>query len=966
MPKNLYHRVKEGFIRIVTSRLTVLFLIMVALGGVLIYRLFQLQIVHGQEYLDDFLLESKKNRAISATRANIYDRDGDILAYNELAYSVKIEDVYETTGRSKNKQVNANIYKLIKMIEKNGDNVINDFGIVLNENNQYEFASLDENKVLRFLADIYGHSYVKDLKEEQRTATPDEVMSYMAGSERFAIGDYAEEGSSKSTFVPGKGYTKKETLQMVTIRYAMSLISFQKYMGTTVAVDINKRTVAAIMENIDQLDGVTIEEDTVRRYVDSVYFSHIIGYTGKITSDEIDTFNQADIEAGRDGTRYSMNDVVGKSGIEAYMETTLQGIKGQETVFVNNAGKVISMLESESSEAVAGNDVYLTIDKDLQIAAYNILEQKIAGILVNNIRNLKENRLPSSNKGSPLISIDDVYFALINNNVIEMDRFTQEYAGETEKEVYADYLAYKDTTYASLLEELTQNHTPYNKLNTEYQVYESNIVEYLENKGIIDTTRIDTSDATYLAWKKEEKISLTEYLNYAISMSWVDVTKIDLNSQYADSEEVYTQLLDIIFEILDYTSDFQKKLYKYMIKSNVITGKQICFLLCEQGLVEIDEAEITKLYNNKISPYDFMIHRIAQLDITPAQLALDPCSGSVVVTDVNTGGVLALVSYPGYDNNKMSNAQYFANLRTDKSEPLWNHATQQKSAPGSTYKMVTATAALSEDIINLKSTVNCQGVFDTVSPSPKCWIYPGRHGSLDVTTAIHKSCNYFFYEVGYRMSTRDGSYNAAAGLEILERYASMYGLTEKSGIEIAESSPQISTELPIQSAIGQGNNSFTTVGLARYVATVANRGTCYNLTLLGKVTDANDNVLVTYEPNIKNTIDMPENHWDAIQLGMRRMVEGKSYFLDLAVTVAGKTGTAQESLSRPDHALFVAYTPYEEPELAIATRIAFGYSSDYAAQTTRDIIKYYYGLAEEEDIITGEADELDAASTGRD
>ncbi len=111
---------------------------------------------------------------------------------------------------------------------------------------------------------------------------------------------------------------------------------------------------------------------------------------------------------------------------------------------------------------------------------------------------------------------------------------------------------------------------------------------------------------------------------------------------------------------------------------------------------------------------------------------------------------------------------------------------------------------------------------------------------------------------------------------------------------------------------------------------------------------------------------MPSTYWDAIQLGMRKVVEGKTYFSDLAVTVAGKTGTAQENLSRADHALFVGYAPYEDPEIAIATRIAFGYTSDYAAQTTRDIIKYYYGLAETEDIITGSASELDEAGFNND
>ena len=106
MPRNSFNSISESIIKFLTSRLTLLIVVFLALGGILIYRLFDLQIIKGEEYLDDFILQSKKTREISATRGNIYDRNGNLLAYDELAYSVKIEDVYETTGRSKNKQLN--------------------------------------------------------------------------------------------------------------------------------------------------------------------------------------------------------------------------------------------------------------------------------------------------------------------------------------------------------------------------------------------------------------------------------------------------------------------------------------------------------------------------------------------------------------------------------------------------------------------------------------------------------------------------------------------------------------------------------------------------------------------------------------------------------------------------------------------------------------------------------------------
>ncbi len=183
----------------------------------------------------------------------------------------------------------------------------------------------------------------------------------------------------------------------------------------------------------------------------------------------------------------------------------------------------------------------------------------------------------------------------------------------------------------------------------------------------------------------------------------------------------------------------------------------------------------------------------------------------------------------------------------------------------------------------------------------------------------------------------------------------MYGLTEKSGVEIEESQPSVSDELPIPSAIGQGTNSFTAVGLTRYVATVANGGNCYDLTLLNHVQDKEGEVLTRQTPSLRGTVEMPVEYWNAIRLGLRRVIEGKSYFNDVPVQVAGKTGTAQQITSRPNHALFVGYAPYENPEIAFTVRIPFGYSSDYAAQTAKDVVSYYFGLEPVEDIIDGMA-----------
>ncbi len=953
----MFENFKEKFINIITSRAFVMVIVMCCIGGIMINRIFELQIVHGEEYLDSFQMKIMKERTIKGSRGCIYDRNGNLLAYNELAYSVAIEDVYES-GRYKNLNLNTTIYNLINMIEENGDSIVSDFKIILDKNNRYAFT-VEGTQLLRFLADVYGHTTIDKLEEKERTATPSEVMDYLCGWERFRIGDYDSDTTS-DTFVPGNGYTKAETLKILTIRYDMNTNSFQKYIATTVATDVSEETVAVVMENSTQLEGVSIVEDTIRKYVDSVYFSPIIGYTGKVSQEDLEA-----LQAAGNGKSYDLNDTVGKLGIEKSMESELQGTKGSEVIFVNSVGKVTET--TNYVEPVAGNDVYLTIDRDLQIATYKILEERLAGILCTNIINAKEFNTAEVSSSKIKIPIYDVYFALINNSVIDTRHFSQKDAGEAERQVYEKYLERKNEVFDNLYQELMETLTIYDDLDMEYQVYESHIAEMLYDNGIIVRDRVDTNDATYIAWTTDEVISLNEYLKYCIAMNWIDVSKLELKEQYSDSEQIYEKIVEYILEQLDEDLDFTKKIYRFMIKKDIISGTQICKILLEQGIVELTPEDEEQFNKGAVSAYNFMMDRIRNLDITPAQLALDPYSASVVITDVNTGDVLALVSYPGYDNNKMANgvdAEYFSKLLNDLSTPMRNYATYQMTAPGSTFKMVSSTAGLMEGTITTQTPLVCTGIFEKVSPPPTCWIYGrGSHGSLNVSGAIRHSCNMFFYEMAYQMGMLGDTYSSDVGLEKLKKYADMYGLTETSGIEIEESSPQFSTEDAIRAAIGQDNQSYSTAGLARYVTTVANSGTCYNLTLVDKITDHSGIQLKDNSAQVRNKIEMDSSYWRAIHQGMRQVIENNSYYKGLGVNVAGKTGTAEENKRRANHALFVCYAPYEEPEIAIATRIAYGYSSSYAAQTTRDIIEYYFELADEDEIITGTASQITASTT---
>lgn len=959
----MFRELKDRLLELIFSRMFVLLAVIVILFGVLINRIFQLQIINGESYQNNFILKIQREKTIPSTRGKIFDCNGKVLAYDELAYSVTIADNYESSS-TKNADMNDTISRLIRLIEKNGDKLVNDFNIILDKDGNFVF-NVEDRALLRFLADAYGRTKIEDLKFAEKNATPQEVVEYLAGEKRFAIGQ-KKEVDGKEIFIAGEGYTKEELIKILTIRYAMSFNSFQKYIPTVVATGVSEETVAVVMENKEELQGVDIAEDTIRKYIDDVSMSPILGYTGKISQEELEALNMGKSADDDISERYEINDMIGKAGIEQVMEEKLQGKKGSKLIYVDNLGRITET--AKAVEPVAGNDLHLTIDSDLQSAIYHIIEQKLAGILVDNIRNVKEYHASAGASADDIIiPIDDVYFALFNNNVIDFQRMTEPNAGLNEKEVYQAYLSQNAQVLEALKEELLNTKTPYTALTTEMQVYESYIVSMLSSKnlGILMSDEIDTKDETYLAWKAET-ISLNEYLNHGIARNWIDITRLTMDGQYSSSEEVYQALVDNIIEMLSSNTGFAKKVLKYMIRDEKILGRQVCMLLFEQGIIKGSQDEKEALENGGISAYSFLLDKIKKLEITPAQLALDPCTGSCVVTKAQTGEVLACVTYPSYDNNRLANtidAEYYNSLTTDLSNPLYSYATQQRTAPGSTFKLVSAVAGLQEGVTTLSEKIDCVGLYNRVD-NPRCWKRTG-HGLLDIVGGITNSCNFFFYEIGYRLGTDvAGRYDSELGLGKLAQYAEMFGLSEPSGIELSESEPRISSEDAVRSAIGHGTNNFTTVGLARYVTTIANSGTCFKLSLLDNLTDASGNVLEEYTPEVRNKIEIPDSTWEAVHLGMRGVVENASAFRNFPITAAGKTGTAQQIASRPNHAVFVGFAPFETPEISIATRIAYGYTSANAVEVSRDVMKYYFKLEDIEEIITGEAKRPDSTIAG--
>ena len=962
-------KIKRIFKKISLKRTTVLILVFVIMSVVLVRRLFDLQIIQGEDYISKFQARTTKERVLKSTRGNILDRNGDILASNVLSYSLTLEDngTYTST-REKNLTLNGVAYQVLQILHSNGDDITHSFHIVVDKNGEYAFDVVEGFTLNRFRADIYGQALIDDLKDEQKTATADQMMEFLTGSEKFSIalsGDRAYTEDELTSHGLPLTLTKQEMLDIATIRYELNTNSFKKYMQVTIATNVSEKSVAAIMENKTGLQGIDVVEDSIRQYIDDESMAPILGYTGKASSEEL-------TELRKQNPDYSNDAIVGKAGIEQYMELTLQGTDGKETVSVDNLGKVLKIDEDTKVEPVAGDDVQLTIETDWQSAIYQILKQRVAGVLLTKIDAAKTFDYTYVTDASQIrIPIYDVYNALISNSVIDITKFSNEDASDIEKNLYAKFQKKQQRVFDTISTKLNGSNPPaYKDEDEETQEYLSYICNDLlrDTLGIISKDAIDTSDATYKAWTTDETISLKDYLTYATSQGWIDISSFSPEGEYLDSEEIYQALTAYIIDYLSTDTGFSKLLYKYMLQEDTISGQEICLVLYEQGVLDKNDDDYENLASGAMGAYDFMINKIYTLEIEPAQLALMPCSASAVVVDVKTGDVVALVSYPGYDNNRLTNdmdTDYYAKLALDQSSPFFNKATQQTTAPGSTLKLLSTIAGMEEGIIDEGTYIECTGTFDYVDPPINCW-YKNGHGSLDIRTAIEQSCNYFFNMIGFQLGkVGDNEFSEVQSLNKLQEYASLIGLDRKTGIELSEATPKVSDAKAVPSYMGQGNNLFTTSELARYATVIATSGNVFKLTLLDKVMDPKGDVIQEYEPEIEDVVNISSNIWDVLHDGMRRVIQTHSQFDGLGVEVAGKTGTAELDLRHPNHGLFIGYAPASDPEYAVAIRIANGYSSGNACLIANDIFKYMYNLADKDSILTGIAS-TDTSDTSND
>lgn len=352
--------------------------------------------------------------------------------------------------------------------------------------------------------------------------------------------------------------------------------------------------------------------------------------------------------------------------------------------------------------------------------------------------------------------------------------------------------------------------------------------------------------------------------------------------------------------------------------------------------------------------------------------AYDAKAGACVVMNVNNGEILAMASYPDYNPGDFVGGisqEAWNNYANNEAKPLVDKAIQNSYSPGSTYKMVTAIAGLESGVINLNTKINDTGVYTKYRDyQPRCWVYTDYHtghGYLNVSQAIEKSCNYFFYETSDRM-----------GIDTLVKFAKYFGLGSKTGVELqGETAGTVSSKESkvklhngeswsagdtLQSAIGQYDNEFSPVQMARYISILANGGNRINPTIVKTIRNPDgsetskkeiekfvNSKLNIQEENIEN-IEINQNNLNAVLEGMQSVTSdsgGTAYvrFKDFNISVGGKTGSA-EAPGNKVHAWFVGFAPFENPEIAIVVMVENGGHGNYTAEVVRDIMAEYFGM----------------------
>lgn len=923
---SFWDRIKEFY----KSRLFIMFCGIFILFVLLIGRLFFLQIVEGEKHLQDLKTTVMRKLTIPASRGNIYDRYGRPLAINQVAFSVKIDDSVTADVEDTNQMLNS----LVNYLEQIGEPLTDTLPIT--KSRPYSFTFQDDASQNAAAKEKEWKLSV-GLKKKELDMTAEEVITYFTA--KFEIPANTSEEMKRKIISLGTQISSKNLM-------ILSLIQILEENNETLVDDVPISPLQPYTFLFDnnlskeiewkKTVSMTTEEELNKNATETIdYLADYFGIPQNLT------YN---IKRKAISIRYALY-------LQRYRkyqpitvaldisDKTVANIEERQTSFPGVMIDTDSLRNYPCGEYFSHILGYIRQISDVdfeRFEQYGYTKTDIVG--KSGVEYLKELELNGSD-GEMLVEVDSV------GRRISTIETKQPVSGKN--------------VFLTLDQDLQVK---------AYRYLEETLRDVLINKLTSSSSKTGISMKTLLC-------------------SMVDANTILFEDIWASTEGEQFQVRQ---EILNASPDFQyntpedkeygKQLIITAIDNGTISSRQMILVMIEQGKITADEEYLARIKSGNISPLSVILAKLRSGELRPSDTNLDPCTGSVVVVDVHTGETLALVTYPSYDNNQLVNNfnnSYYNRLLSNPTSPLVNRPLTENKAPGSTFKMVTAIAGLESGVITPNSYIQDLGEFKKAStPYPKCWIYGGgggTHGSINVSTALEVSCNYYFFETVFRMGNNsDGT--GAESIATLMNYMEAFGLNSHSGLEIGNDMPHMASpeykekveklQNPdattsrtrwvdgdtVRAAIGQSVHNYAPVHMAKYIATLANGGTRYRMHLLERVENADGTIAEIIQPEIENILEMDPKNLEAVFKGMLLVTQGnrgtlRATFKDFPISVAAKSGTAQENLRRDSHTWFVGFAPYEDPQISITVMIPYGeVSGAPAAVVARKIIGDYMGL----------------------
>ncbi len=1021
---------------VITDRLFIASIFVVMLFSVIIFRVYDLQIIHHDEYDMNIRETIRRKIETDAPRGLIFDRYGRPLAINQPTYILNVDQGI----RMSNEELNNMLLRLIVLLKSNGDDYIDNLPMSKEEPFEYIVGESTKKQFINSLP----HKNDEE-KEKAHKYTAKELLEYLKSETLFDI-DFS--------------ISPRDARRVAALRYELYKTSWSKYKLITVATDVSMETISTVEEQNKDYSGVTADVKSVRYYPEGEIFAHILGYTRQITAAQFE-------EKEKEG--YEKEDVVGQMGLEQTQEEELRGIKGSEIVEVDNRGRKVRTVEKV--DEAQGNNVFITMDSKYQKKAYDILEKQLTSIIVKRLKGGERDIQPISGK--------EVVYSIVESNTLSFTKMQEAGVNSVQYEINE-----KIKKAFEQMDDLEKETVDSKKLLLQWleegateRVTEKQVLLMLHEQGILSLEKETITNlrnskhgaVTGILIKQMEKgilkpnqMAINPFSAAAVVvdvkngevLSLIGYPSYDPNELITNFNEFYPLLAD--------NSDKRRLLIDRAMRTAKSPGSTFKMITGIAGLEEGTINENTLIYdtgsytkagtppakcrnhgNTNIrravevscnyyfyetafslgagdpTPYS----NINRLTYYAEQFGLDQKTGielpeaepliSSPEVVVKKGLSIALWNLAHMEGDRKDNYTESAVQRISKGYIPWADSSDlslesriQKEIQHELKRNLESTigtalepilpALVNEITLKLENTIGSNRDQLIEKIAKEVMADPSNNLSLR-----NKTKKYLSIEIGEGMKATTKPIVGQALAAIIKTdiseaykhaYTVAYGRLRRSADQelvdtvkdrmdnpqgyVGAASEKIIDDITtgivshiidqilekvnlgwnegitIRTAIGQGNNAFTPVQIASYIAALANREHVYDLRVIDAIQNSKgDNRIVQKETVIRNSLDISEKTMDIIHEGMLDVTKGnhgtaRSVYSDFVIPVAGKTGTAQEAGN--EHSWFTGFAPYDEPEIAIVTAI---YNSNgagkYGLEMSREILEAYFELDKE-------------------